>query len=51
MSLEQWEIIEHKKECLKVSASLNYTQNLELALLIELAYNTGKTEILNRGKV
>jgi hypothetical protein len=51
MNLEQWEIIEHKKERLKVSASLDDKQNMELALLIELAYNTGKAEILNRGKV
>ena len=51
MNLEQWEIIAYLQDSLKISASLDDTQNQALTLLIEMAYNSGKAEILNRGNV
>ena len=50
MNLEQWEIIAYLQDSLKISANLDDTQNQALTLLIEMAYNSGKAEILNRGK-
>lgn len=50
MNLAQWETIAYLQDSLKISANLDDTQNQALTLLIEMAYNSGKAEILNRGK-
>tara|TARA_R110000803_G_C11694261_1_gene284491 strand:- start:272 stop:424 length:153 start_codon:yes stop_codon:yes gene_type:complete len=42
----EWQTITELKESLQESADLNDTQSRAVTLLIEMAYNVGKSEIL-----
>ena len=45
-TLEKWQTVEDLKESLQESADFTPNQSRALTLLIELAYNVGKAEIL-----
>ena len=47
-TLEKWQTITDLKESLQESANLDDKQSTAMNLLIELAYNTGKAEILHK---
>jgi hypothetical protein len=47
-TLEQWQTITDLKTSLQESANLDDKQSRAVTLLIELAYNTGKQEMLDK---
>ena len=47
-TLEKWQTITDLKESLQESANLTTTENSAVTLLIEMAYNLGKSEILEK---